>query len=112
MLLATPENKRKAFDLIDKISPTGSTDPIPALDLAFKQGAELIYLLTDGDFPDNKATVDEIHRLNPGKLVRINTIAFMDHDEGYENLLHKIADENGGAFRFFSEDEAERDMAK
>jgi uncharacterized protein with von Willebrand factor type A (vWA) domain len=105
LLFVTPENKRRAFDFVDKTAPRGSTDPIPALDMAFKQDAELIFLLTDGDFPDNKAVLDEIHKLNPDKKVRINTIAFMDHDEEYEKLLRKIADENGGAFRFVSEAE-------
>jgi hypothetical protein len=108
LLSATPESKRRAMAFVDKIAARGTNDPISALDMAFKQGAGVIFLLTDGDFPDNKAVLDEIHKLNPDKKVRINTIAFMDHDEEYEKLLRKIADDNGGTFRFVSEEEVKK----
>lgn len=105
LLFASPDNKRKAYDFVDKTAPRGSTDPIPALQMAFKQGSELIYLLTDGDFPDNKAVLAELKKLNPEKKVHINTIAFLEHEGEYEKVLKGIADDNGGIFRFVSEDD-------
>ena len=47
------ENKKKANDWLNQILAGGSTDPIPGIVLAFRQRPRLIYLLTDGDFPDN-----------------------------------------------------------
>jgi hypothetical protein len=103
LLLAVPENKRKAFDFIDVTATRDSSDPIPGLRAAFATKPELIYMLTDGDFPNNNAVLEEIRRLNAAKSVRINTIAFMDRGEEYEKLLRTIAEENGGVFKFISD---------
>ena len=61
--------------------------------------------LAPGDFPNNAAVLEEIRKLNAGKGVRINTIAFMDRGEEYEQLLRTIAEENGGVFKFVSDAE-------
>jgi hypothetical protein len=103
LLLALPEAKRKAFDFLDKTAPHDSSDPIPGLRAAFATDPELIFMLTDGDFPNNAQVLEEIRRLNKGKRVKINTIAFMDRGEEYEKLLKQIADENGGTFKFVAE---------
>ena len=108
LLLAVPETKRKAYDFLDKTAPHGSSDPIPGIQAAFKAGPQLIYMLTDGDFPNNQQVVEEIRRLNKDKKVKINTIAFMDRGEAYEKLLKQIADENGGLFKFVSDSELQR----
>ena len=65
----------------------------------------MIYILTDGDFPNNAQVLEELRKLNKDKRVKINTIAFMDRGEAYEKLLKQIADENGGAFKFVSDQE-------
>jgi len=60
LVYATQENKRAALRYLDKIQPHGQTDPIPALERAFavlknrpnRKRGMLIYLLTDGEFPD------------------------------------------------------------
>ncbi len=103
LLLALPEAKRKAYDFLDKTAPHDSSDPIPGLRAAFATKPELVYMLTDGDFPNNALVLAEIRKLNAGRNVKINTIAFMDRGEEYEKFLKQIADENGGTFKFVAE---------
>jgi hypothetical protein len=108
LLMAKPENKRRAYTFLDGVSPRGQTDPLPALELAFKQKPQLIYLLTDGDFADNAAVVRLIRERNADRRTKVNTIAFVARGEGYEKVLKTIATENGGVFRFVSEDDLGR----
>jgi hypothetical protein len=108
LMLATPEVKRKAYDFLDKTAPHGSSDPIPGLKAAFAAQPQLIYMLTDGDFPNNAQLLEELRKLNKDKKVKINTIAFMDRGEEYEKLLKQIADENGGLFKFVSDTELQK----
>lgn len=108
LLLATPETKRKAYDFLDKTAPHGSSDPIPGLRAAFATQPQLIYMLTDGDFPNNSQVLEELRKLNKDKKVKINTIAFMDRGEEYEKLLKTIADEHGGLFKFVSDTELQK----
>jgi hypothetical protein len=108
LAMATSENKRKAATFLEGVSSIGTTDPIPGIEAAFRQQPELIYLLTDGDFPDNDAVLARITELNKGKKVRVNTIAFVgsgDSDTAFLGLLKKIADQTGGNFRHVKEDE-------
>jgi hypothetical protein len=107
LIMATPENKLKATNFLeDKIVPRGETNPIPGLEIAFKQKPELIYILTDGDFPDNDAVLKKIRELNKDHKVKVNTIAFVnesDTDTAFQALLKQIAQENGGIYRFVKE---------
>ena len=104
LLLATPETKRKAYDFLDKTAPHGSSDPLPGLRSAFANGPQLIYMLTDGDFPNNDAILTEIRKLNKDKKVKINTIAFGNDDgESFHKFLKQIADENGGMYKWVKE---------
>ncbi|HZL37835.1 MAG TPA: hypothetical protein VFC78_21130 [Tepidisphaeraceae bacterium] len=66
LLPATPANKRRAMDFLEGSTAVGSTDPIPGLEAAFRQRPQVIYLLTDGDFPDNDAVLRRICQLNKG----------------------------------------------
>lgn len=105
MVVANPSNKRLAFEYLDRLPVRSLSNPLPSLRLVFKQQPQLIYLLTDGAFPDNNAVLDEIRKLNREKRTRINTIAFFDPDqlEGdrkmCEDVLRTIASENGGQFK-------------
>jgi hypothetical protein len=108
LIPATPENKRKFDQFLGKVTTTGKTDPIPGIDLAFRQRPQLVYLLTDGDFPDNKAVLGRIRELNRDRKVRINTIAFInkdDKDVDFKQLLKTIANENGGKFTEVNEED-------
>jgi hypothetical protein len=103
LVMATPETKlRVANFLADDVVPRGQTYPIPAIELAFRQKPDLIYLLTDGDFPDNAAVLAKIRALNASSKVKINTIAFIseaDTDTAFMSLLQSIAKENGGIYQ-------------
>jgi hypothetical protein len=109
LVLATPENKKKAFTFLEDISTSGTTNPIPGLEIAFKAKPQLIYLLTDADFPDNAAVERTIARLNATKQTKINTIAFISGDagdeltQGFKDLMKKIAQDNGGQFKIVKE---------
>jgi hypothetical protein len=110
LLFATPENKRKAFKWLDEQTTTGTTNPIPGIEMAFRNRPQLIYLLTDADFPDNNAVKNSIARLNKDKQTRINTIIFVpgDGDEGsasFKDLMKQIANDNGGNYAYVKESE-------
>ena len=71
----------------------GPEDRLPA-------APQLMYILTDGDFPDNELVLKTIKELNADKKVKINTIAFVndrDTDTAFITLLETIAKENGGS---------------
>lgn len=108
LLPANPENKHAARKFLDELTTTGTTDPIPGLELAFRQRPQLVYLLTDGDFPDNQAVIRKIAELNKDKAVKVNTIAFLDNPEDsregqFIEVLQQIARDNGGAFKLVLE---------
>ena len=99
---ADAEGKRAADRFIDEIETTSTSDPIPALRIAFNQAPDLMFLLTDGDFPDNRAVLLAVRKLNPRGTVKVNTIALTDEkdpDTEFLQLLEKIAKENGGVFK-------------
>ena len=94
----------------DTVTTTGTTNPIPPLEMAFKLKPKLIYLLTDGDFPDNDAVKAAIDRLNKDKAARVNVILFGSGKEAsrpFVDLMKQIARENGGAFNHVKPKEAE-----
>jgi hypothetical protein len=111
LVAATPQNKRKASGFLEDITCGGTTDPIPGIEQAFRQQPQLIYLLTDGDFPNNAAVLAKIRELNKDKRVKINTIAFVDSsdsDTAFLDLLKTIAKENGGTFKHIAEEELQQ----
>ena len=111
LLFATPDNKRKAFKWLDEQTTTGTTNPIPGIEMAFKNRPQLVYLLTDADFPDNKAVREAVKRLNSGKQTRINTIIFVPGDgddeasTAFKDLMKEIAKDNGGVYAHVKETE-------
>jgi hypothetical protein len=107
LTMATPDAKLRADKFLEIVTPRAETNPIPALELAFKQQPDLIYFLTDGDFPDNDAVLTRIHELNKNGHVKINTIAFVndrDTDKAFIDLLKQIAKESGGVYNLAKED--------
>lgn len=105
LVLATGANKGRATAFLSEVTASGTTEPLPALGLALRQKPDLVWLLTDGDFPDNDAVLDFIRTHNPNGRVQINTIAFVQRGEGYERVLRTIARENRGEFRYVDEKE-------
>jgi phage FluMu protein Com len=100
---ATEPNKLSAYEFIDSIVPVGQTDPSQALDMAFKTGPEVVYLLTDGEF--DKKIVGLIDKLNRGKKVSVHTFCFIY--TGGEAILQQIAKNNDGEYKYIGEDDLE-----
>jgi hypothetical protein len=99
LVMATPDNKRRAFSTAEQMSAAGSTDPLPAIRLAFQQKPELIYVLTDGfdNVVSFDAVIQEFRKLNADKKVRVNTILIKSTDNPeLEKVVRTIASENGG----------------
>ena len=110
LVSATTDNKRKANKWLDELTTSGTSNPIPGLQAAFKGRPELMYILTDGDFPNNDAVISKVAQLNAGKRTRINTIAFSatetdEQSESFLKFLGTLADQNGGKFKAVSQDQ-------
>jgi hypothetical protein len=104
LLLVTPENKRKAQEYVDTMAPRGGTNPLPALETAFKLQPELIYFLIDpSDFPDKKAVLDLVNAKAAGGKIKMNIIAFEGKDPENEKFLSDLAKSTGGVYRYVSE---------
>jgi hypothetical protein len=103
LLFVTPENKKLVEDYVDKFTPRGPTDPLPALKTAFAMHPQLVYFLIDpSDFPDKNAVIDLVHRESAGGKVKMNIIAFEGHDAANEQFLSKLSKETGGQFKFIT----------
>jgi tetratricopeptide (TPR) repeat protein len=98
---ATERNKQVAFEFIDSIVAQGETSPDSAVTRAMALRPDVAYVLTDGEF--NWSTVGLVRNLNPQGKTTVNTISFLYR--GGEKVLKEIADQNGGSYKFVSEDE-------
>ena len=114
LMVANPDSKRRTYDFLDKFFVRGETNPIPALELAFKQQPELIYLLTDGDFsgPGNDAVVAFCKQKTADGKTKIKTLAFVNkeskgnpQDLEFIKALQAIAKNSGGEFRLVSDED-------
>ncbi len=62
-------------------------------------------MLTDGEFPNNKAVLDLIAKLNAERRVKINTILFVgsqaeaEENKEFAKILNQIATKNGGLYK-------------
>ena len=103
---ATRTNKKKATDFLVSQVVEGETDPVPALKRAFavlekvRKKGRLIWLLTDGEFPDNKAVLRAISIWNKKKKVFIYTFLYGTAPPEAESVMRKIAKENNGKYTF------------
>ncbi len=105
---ATDENKLQCGRWLDEVRPEGQTDPIPALERAFEvlshadsPKGKLIYLLTDGVFPDNEKVLEFVRSRNSDRSVRINAILYsIRRDEQAVAMLETIASESDGKFLY------------
>jgi uncharacterized protein with von Willebrand factor type A (vWA) domain len=110
---ATEKAKLRAVAFLRGKRALRQTDPIPALQRAFavlkmadrKRPGKLIYLLTDGVFPDNKAVLQEIRNLNRQKEVHVNTFLYGNRPPVAAKVMRMIAKENGGQYKYVSGDE-------
>jgi len=115
LTVATDEFKGNAATFLEGVEAEGATDPIPALERAFEllgrarrdRPGKLIHLLTDGNFPDNQATLQRIKELNrrAGGDVHINTFLYGRRPVEAEQIMKLIAEENRGVYKYVSPDE-------
>ena len=106
LIPATPENKRDTYTFFDDITPTGPTDPVPALEAAFRQRPDVVYFLTDGEFGalrSYKELSEAVGRFNTGKAAKVNTILFETFEKEAEEALKRIAADHGGSYRYVRE---------
>ena len=108
---ASRENRGEVAQFLERVIPQGKTDPVPALMRAFdvlgranSKPGKLIYLLTDGDFPNNKQVLTALARKNVKKDVHINTYLYEYEGKHAMEVMKKIATENGGRYKHISVD--------
>ena len=97
LIFATDQNKKLARQWLDGIQAGGGTRHYDALALAIRMRPDAIFMLTDGDPPDD-ITPEELQRLdkiNDGGTM-INVIQISPPDESHENLLVQLAKRSGG----------------
>jgi hypothetical protein len=120
MVRATPQNKRKAFDFIDKQEPSGKTNIFDAMEKAFKiagpgkpkggksderyaqafGGADTIFLLSDGSpnegrIPNPNDILTEVGKLNKLRKITIHTVGVGAHNVSF---MKALAEQNGGKY--------------
>ncbi|OWY72239.1 hypothetical protein B7486_04775 [cyanobacterium TDX16] len=98
---ATLENKRKVFDAIAAIIPSGQTQPLSAIQTALSYKPDVLFLLSDGDFGEqNRRITSTIKRKNKNRETIINTILFVYDTMGDgQRVLRSIAEDNGGVYK-------------
>jgi hypothetical protein len=109
LMIANPDNKTKLYDWVDGIAPKEGTNPIPAIQKAFANNPELIYVLTDGfdQINDFESVYKEFERLNPSKKIKVNCILLTSDatkDQALVKILQRIAESNGGILRVVEKD--------
>lgn len=103
LVLATPAYVAKAQNWVKRYGPQGTTDPLPAIRVAFALAPSEINVLTDGfDNVDSYAVVRKaLKEANHGGKVKINMLYLKSGsaDASLETLLRQIADDSGGSYR-------------
>ncbi len=116
---ATKEFRDVFLDFIQDVPARGKTDPIPAMTRAFdvlertnNKPGKIIFLLTDGAFPDNDKLMTLIRDRNKKKDVFINTYLYgavrggsTDGEDEASKFMKKVAQENHGIYKRVDPDE-------
>ncbi len=104
MAQATAENKRRLRRWMNRVDFGRFTSPLTSVQFAVELRPDAIFLLTDGEFRDR---TDEFLRTEnriekePGQWAvetAVHTIGFQS--ERGQEILQKIAEENGGIYRY------------
>lgn len=112
MLQATRKNIHRLEAWVNTAQAVGGTDPTNALVQALKMKPDAIFLLTDGEIPENIPGIlinTNSRRVPPSSRIKkvrssrkaitpINTIGF--ENTAGETILKQIATENDGEYRF------------
>jgi len=118
LLMATPSAKAAAFDFVDRLPFSDVNNPLPALEEAFREQPQLIFLLSHGDFNNRYNTTTsaevlaKINQLNASKRVHVNTRLLLgdknkelENRKDFEAIMNQIASENGGEYKKVYSDE-------
>ena len=114
MALTPPTEKYKLSlaRFLETVKAERTTNPIKAINRAFdvlakanKRPGKIIYMLTDGAFPDNEAVIATIQAKNIRRDVLINTFLYGWKPPIAVKVMTRIASENGGQYRYVSPDE-------
>ena len=112
LVAATGNYKKQAYNYLQGVVAEGQTKPKQAIQRAFavknKRGkhAQLVYLLTDGEFDPEIVKQIETMQSRLSTKIKINTIGFI-YRSG-ERILKQIAEQNGGVYKFVSRDDLGR----
>ena len=100
---AEPSEKARFLKQVKSIRIGSGTNPESSLELAISLDPDIVYLLSDGEFPTPKAAL--VERLKR-QQIKVQTIAF-ETTSGRQMLLD-IAAETGGTFCFVPQGKDER----
>jgi Mg-chelatase subunit ChlD len=110
LIFGTGTNKKLAKQFVDSIRAEGATRHVDALAMALRMHPDVIFLLTDGDPPDD-LTKDEqarLERLNSSGTT-INVIQISPPpSEGQENRLEALAKHSGGQHVYIDFNKSEK----
>lgn len=113
LIFANEPNKKRAVAFLKEPRALAQTDPIPALKSAFrvlgsanpKLPGKLLFLLTDGVFPDNEKVLAAVRVMNRRKDVHINTYLYGNRPPVAVKVMKAVAGENGGRYKYVRGDE-------
>lgn len=100
------EVRMQALAFVDRLSPYGSTEVLPALAFADDIKADRICLISDGEVPDGDAVRNYLRAR--GKGAPVDTVATESNNEAGVALMKEIARMTGGVFRTADDPDAGR----
>lgn len=113
---ATPENKVRLKEWLWRDQANGGTDPRGGLKLAFKMNPDAIFMLSDGEFRDEKNDGNPLaidlarKQVEENKPIRINSIAL--EDDASKVNMEELSNVSGGQFKFVKVRDYISNMAK
>ena len=94
---ATEENKNAGTALVDKTTARGAADVLSAVQMAFDQQPDVVYLVTDGEVQKTQKLAEAVAKMNGGKAKINTTVACCASDNvAGMKALWRIAHESGG----------------
>jgi uncharacterized protein with von Willebrand factor type A (vWA) domain len=103
----TEKNKRALAEFFDNVKAEGPTDPVKGINRAFdlldkvdKRRRKIIYLLTDGTFPDYEAVIEAFRSRNKKRDVDVNALLYGKKAPMAVKAMKHIAKENDGQYRY------------
>ncbi|HEX8912953.1 MAG TPA: hypothetical protein VF796_11375 [Humisphaera sp.] len=100
-------NRAATIEWLERVTPDGTTDPIPALKAAFALKPDLVQFVTDGEygclFSHKELREAAVNPARVGK-VRVDTVLVDSPDVAAVELLREIAQKTGGRYRAVNTD--------